>query len=575
MKRIVSSKLVLALISCLVTYSVAGVHAADPAAPQSASPETALQKEARLKWWREGRFGMFIHWGPISLKGTEISWSRANTNPGCPNQGEIPAAVYDNLYKQFNPTAFDADRWVAIAKDAGMKYMVLTAKHCDGFLLWPSKTSDYNMAATPFKRSICSELADAARKQGIRIGWYFSPMDWRDSDFRTGRNALFINRIQGELKELLGNHGHIDLLWFDWDGCEPLYDQSRTYQIVKQLQPGIVINNRLDLGRGDSDRQIKSPSADYYTPEQQLGSYDDQRPWETCLTLGTQWAWKPNDTVKSTAEVIRTLAFCAGGDGNLLLNVGPMPDGRIEPRQVDVLEGVGKWLRRNGESIYGTRGGPYKSNTALASTRKGNVIYLHALKPAGQIALPAIPRKVLGAAFLAGGKISVNQTADGILLHVPAKSASDSDAVVKLDLDGSAMDIPAIVVASPAMALPNGIKVAASNTFQSNPDLGPDKAFDGRPDTRWATDAGERQAWLTIEYPKPTKVSSIAMSEEYDRVKSFELQFRDSSNWTTIFKGTTIGHGYHKPFPPVTAKLFRLNITDALDGPTFWEITLK
>ncbi len=417
-------------------------QAAERASPEAAG-ETAAQKEARLHWWRQARFGMFIHWGPVSLKGTEISWSRANTNPKCPNHGPIPAKVYDNLYRQFNPRQFDANRWVAVAKGAGMKYVVLTAKHCDGFLLWRSALSDYNISATPFHRDVCGELAAAARRHGLRIGWYFSPMDWRDPDFRTQHNAAFVGRMQGELRELLGNYGRIDLLWFDWDGGQPLYDQAQTYRLVSQLQPRIIIDNRLDLGPGNNDRRILSPYADYYTPEQQLGGYDDRRPWETCMTLGTQWAWKPGDALKSKAEVLRTLACCAGGDGNLLLNVGPMPDGRIEPRQAEVLGDVGQWLRRNGESIYGTRGGPYKPTSSLASTRKGNAIYLHLLKPASRLTLPPIPRKVRGAAFLDGRRVVVAQTIEGISLDIPAAETVDGDTVIKLDLDGSAMDIPA------------------------------------------------------------------------------------------------------------------------------------
>ena len=153
MKRILSDTITLA-IGLLLSAAVGNSHAADPASRSAAPPESTVHKEARLKWWREARFGMFIHWGPVSLKGTEISWSRANSNPECPNHGPIPVAVYDSLYRQFNPREFDADRWVAVAKDAGMKYVVLTAKHCDGFLLWHSGTSDYNMAATPFRRDI-------------------------------------------------------------------------------------------------------------------------------------------------------------------------------------------------------------------------------------------------------------------------------------------------------------------------------------------------------------------------------------------------------------------------------------
>ncbi len=150
-------------------------------------PATAA---SRLAWWREARFGLFIHWGPVSLKGTEISWSRANSNPLCPNKGEIPVEVYDNLYKSFNPTLFDAEDWAGVAKDAGMRYVVLTAKHCDGFCLWPTETIDYHIGRTPFGRDVCGELAEAVRKAGLRIGWYYSPMDWRDPDCRTERRLI-------------------------------------------------------------------------------------------------------------------------------------------------------------------------------------------------------------------------------------------------------------------------------------------------------------------------------------------------------------------------------------------------
>jgi alpha-L-fucosidase len=340
---------------------------------------------------------------------------------------------------------FDADEWVAIAKDAGMKYVVLTAKHCDGFLLWHSQASDYNMAATPFKRDICAELAKAVRKQGLKLGWYFSPMDWRDPDFRTERNAAFLGRMQAEIRELLSNYGRVDLMWFDHDGCEALYDQPHTYALVKKLQPEIVINNRLDLSNGDDNRKVLSPWADYYTPEQQLGGYDDQRPWETCMTLGKQWAWKPNDTIKSASGVVAILAKCVGGNGNLLLNVGPMPDGRIEPRQVEVLKGVGEWMRRNGESIYGTRGGPFRPGDYGSSTRKGDTIYLHVLKWSGDtLALPALPKKVVGSALLTGGEVKVEQTATALRVTVAPQAQQESDTVVRLRIDGSAMEIAPI-----------------------------------------------------------------------------------------------------------------------------------
>ena len=413
----------------------------------AATVETPAERLARMKWWREARFGMFIHYGPVALTGQEISWSRANSNTNCPNNGPTPVEVYDNLYKKFNPTNFNAGDWAGLAKAAGMKYMVLTAKHCDGFLLWDSKVDAYNITATPFKRDLCAELARAARKEGVRLGWYFSPMDWRDPDFRAERNAAFITRMQGEVSELLNNYGRVDVMWFDWDGRGPLYDQASTYALVKKAQPKIIIDNRLDLGPGNNDTQMLSPFADYYSPEQHIGGYDDQRPWETCMTLGTQWSWKPNDNIKTAADVIAVLARAAGGDGNLLLDVGPMPDGRIEPRQVQVLQQAGAWLKKNGRSIYGTRGGPWKPTQSIASTRQGDTVYLHILRWNGEfLELPNIARKIKSASLLTGGKVQLEQQDQDVKITVPASRRAAVDTVVKLELDGSAMSVPALTL---------------------------------------------------------------------------------------------------------------------------------
>ncbi len=418
-----------------------------PSAPTNTVPRPYPE---RLRWWAEGRFGMFIHWGPVSLKGTEISWSRANTNTNCPNKGEIPAAVYDALYRDFNPTNFDAGQWVDIAQAGGARYAVLTAKHCDGFLLWHSRASDYNISATPFARNVCFELSQAARRKGLRLGWYFSPMDWRDPDFRTDRNGVFLQTMQAEVRELLSNYGPIDLLWFDWDGKEPVYDQAATYALVKSLQPNIVINNRLDLGPTNTDRQLLSSFADYYTPEQSVGAYDDQRPWESCMTLSArnQWAWGgAQDGVKPLRECLLMLVRCAGGDGNLLLNVGPRPDGKIDPAQAERLREMGQWLQTHGESIYGTRGGPYRPGAYGVCTRKGKTVYLHLTAwPEGSWNLPPLAAKVLRSRILGGAKANVRQTEAGLEIEVAPANRHPIDTVVALDIDRDAVGLASINV---------------------------------------------------------------------------------------------------------------------------------
>src|SRR5512135_1358501 len=215
--------------------------------------------------------------------------------------------------------------------------------------------------------------------------------------------------MQGHLRELLGNYGRINLLWFDTDGGPAPWDQEQTYALVRSLQPELIINNRLDMGSQEDYRNQRIlPNADYYTPEQTVGAFDDQHPWETCMTLGTQWSWKPDDKIKSSDECIRILVQCATGDGNLLLNVGPMPNGEIEPRQVAVLKEVGRWLNQHGESIYGTRGGPFRNGAWGGSTRKGNVVYLHILKSKdGRVTLPPLEAKVRKSTTLFGGTAEV------------------------------------------------------------------------------------------------------------------------------------------------------------------------
>ncbi len=437
----------LASLALLGAVAFAAETNAPPRAPDPASlVSSGFARADRLAWWREARFGMFIHYGPVTLTGQEISWSRANSNPNCPNKGKTPVEVYDNLYKEFNPTNFNAAEWAGVAKMAGMKYVVLTAKHCDGFLLWDSKVDGYNITATPFKRDLCAELARAVRADGLKIGWYFSPMDWRDSDCRSTNNARFVSKMQGELRELLSNYGKVDVLWFDSDGRPAMWDAPTTYPLVRGLQPQIIIDNRLEMGTQAEwlKQGYLRENEDYYTPEQRIGGYDDQRPWETCMTICRQWSWKPDDKMKSPVEVVSILCRVIGGDGNLLLNVGPMPDGRIEPRQVEVLKQVGAWMKVNGESVYGTRGGPWKPAAGVTSTRKDNVIYVQILNAVDDtVELPLIPRRIKSAAVLGGGKVKI-ETCDGkIILHFP-NHRDDLAIVIKLKLDGSAMDIPAL-----------------------------------------------------------------------------------------------------------------------------------
>ncbi|HPD28809.1 MAG TPA: alpha-L-fucosidase [Phycisphaerae bacterium] len=527
--------------------------------------DLAEDRARRTKWWREARFGMFIHWGPVSLKGTEIGWSRGGQRRGHgEGRGEIPVEVYDNLYKEFNPTRFDARQWVQIARDAGMKYMVFTTKHHDGFCEFDSKLTDYKITHSPFKRDVVAELTAACHEAGMPIGFYYSPPDWHHPDYRTENHGRYVEYMHGQIRELLSNYGRIAIMWFDGlGGTSKDWKSTEMFEDIFRLQPDIIINNRAGL------------AADHDTPEQQIGKFQNNRLWESCITICRQWAWKPEDEMKSLKDCIRTLVRCAGGDGNLLFNVGPMPTGEIEPRQVERLREMGQWLSKYGESIYGTRGGPFKPGIWGASTHKDNRIYVHVFEwPAdGQsLALPPIGKKVLGAAVLTGGAAEVKQSSEGLVITMPASERQEVDTIIAIDLDGPAAEIAPLATRLGSLAAHK--KSTASNVFQKSWLHGPEKAFDDDDSTRWATDAGTKQAWLEVDLGEPTTIGRAVISEAFDRVRAFELQYRDGQEWRTFARGSTIGADKLITFAPVTADRVRLNITEATEGPTIWEFQL-
>jgi alpha-L-fucosidase len=403
---------------------------------------------SRLDWWRAARFGLFIHWGPVSLKGTEIGWSRGGERRGFwrGGTGEVPVEEYDNLYKAFNPIHFDATEWVRIAQDAGMRYLVFTSKHHDGFVNFDTALTDYKITSpeSPFGRDIVRELSDAAHAAGLPFGCYYSQPDWRHPDYRNENHQRYINYFHAQVEEICSNYGDLAVLWFDGlaehftqaeevkryrdENVFPsakIWDSERLFKRIRELQPNILINNRCGL------------RADFDTPEQMIGTFQDQRPWESCITICKQWAWKPNDVLKSFEACIHTLVRVVGGDGNLLLNVGPMPDGRIEPRQVERLHEIGVWLQHYGESIYGTRGGPFRPGAWGASTHKGNAIYVHILAWSDEIlTLPPVARKIIDAAVLTGGKASVSQSDDGVVISIAPVDRDPVNTLVRLTVEG-------------------------------------------------------------------------------------------------------------------------------------------
>jgi alpha-L-fucosidase len=398
---------------------------------------------ADLAWWREARFGMFVHWGPVSLRGTEIGWSRGK---------EVPTEEYDALYRRFDPTLFDARAWARLARDAGMGYLVLTTKHHDGFCLWPSALTDYDIAATPFGRDVVGELATACRAEGVVFCAYHSICDWRHPDYPLGspgggtRKAApdmerYTAYLKGQVGELLQRYGPLGLLWFDGEWEEPWTEERGLdlYRHCRALQPSLIVNNRVAKGRRGMEGSTAAGAfaGDFDTPEQRVGRFQRERPWESCITLGRQWSWRPGDELKPLDECVRTLVACAGGDGNLLLNVGPMPTGEIEARQAARLREIGAWLRTHGEAVHGTRGGPFLPGEWGASTHRETSVYLHVLRwpAAGPLVLPALERRIVASSVLGAGTAEARQTGAGTEIHVDPYRRDPVDTVIRLALD--------------------------------------------------------------------------------------------------------------------------------------------
>jgi alpha-L-fucosidase len=366
----------------------------------SPAKSKALTQDERMEWWRNARFGLFVHWGLYAVPAGTYQGKRVDgIGEWIMNSAHIPVSEYEKFAGQFNPIGFDADEWVRLVKNAGMKYIVITSKHHDGFCLWDSKVTDYDvMDATPFKRDILGELAAACKKQKIKLCFYHSIMDWHHPDAQapfypnyndTSRSNPNFDRyvetyMKPQLAELLANYGPLGVLWFDgeWikDWTEP--QGKALYAWLREIQPDLIINNRVGKGRKGMEGLSESDeyAGDFGTPEQQIPSTGlPGVDWETCMTMNDTWGYKSYDeNWKSSEDLIRKLVDIASKGGNFLLNVGPTPEGLIPQASVERLEAIGRWMAVNSESIYGTTASPTPNLPEWARcTAKGDKLYLH------------------------------------------------------------------------------------------------------------------------------------------------------------------------------------------------------
>jgi alpha-L-fucosidase len=422
-----------------------------------------LDRDARMKWWREARYGMFIHWGLYSIPAGE--WNGTNY-PGASEwlqtTAKIKPADYEKLQPQFNPDKFDAHAWVKLAKDSGMKYIVITSKHHDGFAMWPSKQGTWNIGNTPFKRDVLKELATECKKQGLRMCFYHSIMDWHHPDYLPRREwddrdasqadfDKYVAYMKAQLKELLnGDYGDIGILWFDgeWEGTWTHERGKDLYDFVRSLQPNIIVNNRVDKGRGGMGGMSDAKFAgDYGTPEQEIPANGlPGIDWETCMTMNNSWGYHKNDhDFKNETTILTNLIDVASKGGNYLLNVGPTSEGLIPKESQDVLLHVGGWLRKNGEAIYGTKAGPFPRPLEWGRvTQKPGKLYLMVFdNKSKRVELPGLKADIVKAYPLLGGSpVPVVRNASGFEVDLPASREEVPVYVVEVKGSVSAEVVP-------------------------------------------------------------------------------------------------------------------------------------
>ncbi len=481
---------------------------AAPVSTSDAASAVAPEVE-RMAWWREARFGMFIHWGLYAIPAGK--WGAA-TGHGewIRTTAQIPLAEYEKFQAQFNPVKFDADAWAKAAADAGMKYLVITSKHHDGFCLFDSAETDWDVMNTPFQRDILKELSEACARRGVRFCTYHSIMDWHHPDYTPRREwekerssdgadfARFRKYLHAQVSEVITKY-HPGVLWFDgeWESTWTHEQGVELYNLCRSLDPALIVNNRVDVHRGGMGGFSASSDAvgDYGTPEQEIPATGMPGvDWETCMTMNDHWGFNAyDDKWKSSRETIRMLVDIASKGGNYLLNVGPKADGTFPAEASERLAAMGAWMKRNGDAVYGTSASPFDvvswgRVTTKARADGKTTLYLHVFdKPASnELRLPGLGNEFGGAGFLHGPRIALPVRREGSDVIVTlAQDLPDADCtVLTLTIDGAPIVYRAPVIESAADEFVSGTTVEIA------------RASAGL-DVRYTLDGGEPSATST------------------------------------------------------------------------------
>jgi alpha-L-fucosidase len=407
------------------------------------TPENIKMRE----WFQDAKFGLFIHWGVYSVLG-DGEWVM--------NQQQIPLKTYEKIPSFFNPVDFDPKAWVQMAKDAGMKYITITSKHHDGFAMWDSKVSDYNIVKqTPYGKDVLKMLADECHRQGIKLFFYHSQLDWHHPDYfprgntggsYTGRPESgdfnkYLDYMDAQLSELLTDYGDIAGIWFDgmWDKKDADWRLEKTYKLIHQLKPASLVgsNHHRAPYEGEDfqmfEKDLPGHNTTGFSTEQVVGAL----PKETCETINNSWGFHlKDDHHKDKKELVQYLVKAAGYGANFLLNVGPMPNGKIQQEHVESLKSVGEWLAANGETIYGTRGGPLSARDWGVTTQKDNKVYVHILNWFDEsLTIPSWGKKIKSAKLFSDkSTLKFIENEYGITIKVPKSKMDELDTIVELEI---------------------------------------------------------------------------------------------------------------------------------------------
>ena len=511
--------------------------------------------------WKDQRFGMFIHWGPISQMGRQLSHSRhsvSHRTGGKPykvaGKNGIEPEVYDQQYKTFDPVNFDPDEMMKMARSAGVAYTVFTAKHHAGFSMFDSAHTEYDMMSTPYKKDITRMLAEAARANGIDFGFYYSPRDWHHPDCDSDEHHdRYIDWYKKQMQELLTNYGPISELWFDGMGPGDWGNTSAEIMgLIRKLHPDAKVNDRGGVG------------ADFYTPEHYTSYFNTEHAWEACHTTTSQWGYNPGVSSKKFDQLMEILLYTWGADGNILLNIGPMGDGSVNPAERKRFEQLADWWKVHGETtIRGSRGGPFIPGPWGVSTNKDNSVFLHVFRWGdGPMAFPAVPGLVLQDSRRPdGGKVNVTKRDGVYLVDVAKNDREDIVTTIELQFDKSTRGL------TPLQRVPSLVadaKLTATHSQDLLPALSDQNAstqWTGKLDTK---NKNDKVFELTARFDDPKTIGSMSVSrgENWSPQHIAKIEISDpEGGWKDVSKEVRGMKGGKMRFKFTPIKFFKEPVT--------------